>query len=179
MQSSTFFLLLLYTAIQHAMATPTPSSIPSSTGTTSNSSLPGTSGLGKTFQATITGYGPNCASTGSGYGSCGFLATPNSYQAAVSTYWNSAGLPGQCGTCWKITDGTNINGDGSRGAAIGTPPIVVMVDNTCAKDLSKPGFQCNQNAQSPVDKFGSVTVLDLCHDTGAPEAFWGKQFPAG
>lgn len=134
---------------------------------------------GSTFQATITGYGPNCASSGSGYGSCGFLGTPSSFQGAVSTYWNSAGLPGQCGTCWKLSAGRNINGDDSEGDLIGTPPIVVMVDNTCAKDPSKPGFQCNQNAQQPRDKFGSVTVLDLCHDTGAPEAFWGKTFAPG
>lgn len=152
-----------------------------------NTTNPGTSSpsdntagtSGSTFQATITGYGPNCASRGSGYGSCGFLGTPSSFQGAVSTYWNSAGLPGQCGTCWKLSAGRNINGDDSEGDLIGTPPIVVMVDNTCAKDPSKPGFQCNQNAQQPRDKFGSVTVVDLCHDTGAPEAFWGKTFAPG
>ena len=59
-----------------------------------------------------------------------------------------------------------------------------MVDNTCAKDPSKPtggpnGYQCNQNAQAPTDQFGSVTVVDLCHDTGAPDAFWGHSFPEG
>jgi hypothetical protein len=62
-----------------------------------------------------------------------FLGAQNSYQAAASTYWNTAGLPGQCGTCWKLTDGTNINGDGSKGSLIGTAPILVMIDNTCAK----------------------------------------------
>ena len=139
---------------------------------------------GSTFQATITGYGPECAETGAGYGSCGFLGAPNAFQAAVSTYWNTAGLPGQCGTCWKLTEGTSINGDGSKGALLGTPPIVIMVDNTCAKDPSKPtgaedGFQCNQNAQNPVDRFGSVTVIDLCVDTGAPAAFWGHLFTGG
>lgn len=139
--------------------------------TSSNSSLAGT------FQATITGYGGNCADSTAGYGSCGFLGAQNSYQGAVSTYWNTAGLPGQCGTCWKLTDGTNINGDDSKDSLIGTAPIVVMIDNTCAKDLSKPGCQCNQGSDDPVDKFRSVTVVDLCVDTGAPAAFWGHPFP--
>lgn len=53
-----------------------------------------------------------------------------------------------------------------------------MIDNTCAPDPSKPtggpdGYQCNQNAQSPVDAYGSVTVVDLCADTGASDAFFG------
>lgn len=34
-------------------------------------------------------------------------------------------------------------------------------------------------AQNPVDKFGSVTVVDLCVDTGAPAAFWGHPFTGG
>lgn len=119
-------------------------------GSTSNND---TTGLGSTFQATITGYGGNCADSAAGYGSCGFLGAQNSYQGAVSTYWNTLGLPGQCGTCWKLTAATNINGDGSKGSLIGTTPIVVMIDNTCAKDASKPtgaqgGYQCNQDGKS-------------------------------
>lgn len=65
------------------------------------------------------------------------------------------------------------------GKLITTPPLVVMVTNTCAPDLKKKGFQCNQNAAEPRDKFGSVTVLDLCHDTGAADAFWGHDFGGG
>ncbi|KAL6714812.1 hypothetical protein ACLMJK_007072 [Lecanora helva] len=153
---------------------------PFSPSTNSTSLMPSTK-KGLTFQATITGYGPLCASPGSGYGSCGFLGSPSSYQAAVSTYWNTPGLSGQCGTCWRLSNGRNVNGDGTLGSVIGTAPIVVMVDNTCGKDPSKPtgrenGFQCNQNAAQPQDRFGSVTVVDLCHDTGAPEAFWGRTF---
>ena len=171
------YLSILSLYIVSTLASPYP--LPSSL---NDSTTP--AGGNNTFQATVTGYGPNCASPGSGYGSCGFLGTPNSYQAAVSTYWNTPALPGQCGTCWKLSDGRNIDGDSSLGPLIGTPPIVVMIDNTCGKDPSKPtggkdGFQCNQNAQQPVDGHGSVTVIDLCHDTGAPEAFWGRQFPPG
>lgn len=59
-----------------------------------------------------------------------------------------------------------------------------MIGNTCAKDPSKPtgasdGFQCNQDAENPVDKLGSVTVVDLCVDTEAPAAFRGHHFSAG
>jgi len=91
-----------------------------------------TTGSHGTFQATITGYGGNCADPAAGSGSCDFLGVPNSFQAAVSTYWKVADLPSQCGTCWKLTDGTNINGDGSKSSLIGTAPIVVMIDNKCA-----------------------------------------------
>ncbi|MCJ1459692.1 hypothetical protein MMC28_010071 [Mycoblastus sanguinarius] len=159
-------------------------SIGSSNSTSADPSSPSTSGQGKTYQATITGYGGNCANAVANYGSCGFLGAQNSFQAAMSTYWNSAGLPGQCGTCWKLTDGSNINGDNSRGSLIGTAPIVVMVDNTCAKYPSKPtgaedGFQCHQDAQNPVDKFGSVTVVDLCIDRVRQKRFGGRVLGRG
>ena len=54
-----------------------------------------------------------------------------------------------------------------------------MIDNTCAPDPSKPtggpdGYQCNQDAQHPLDAYGSVTVVDLCADTGASDAFFGS-----
>ncbi|KAM0805159.1 hypothetical protein BDR22DRAFT_885231 [Usnea florida] len=129
------------------------------------------------YQATITAYGGQC---GSRPPACGFLGTNASYQAAVSTYWNTPGLPGQCGTCWRLTDATKIDGNKQKAGPLGTPPIVVMIDNTCAPDPSKPtggpdGFQCNQNEAFPTDALGSVTVVDLCADTGASDAFWGKE----
>lgn len=131
---------------------------------------------GQVYQATITGYGGQCSSRAP---ACGFLGTQGSYQAAVSTYWNTPGLPGQCGTCWQLTDATKIDGNKQRAGPLGTPPIVVMIDNTCAPDPSKPtggddGYQCNQNAQAPVDAYGSVTVVDLCADTGASDVFFGS-----
>lgn len=122
------------------------------------------------FQATLTGYGGHCDTS---VGSCGFLGTPNSFTAAVSVGWNLPSQPGQCGTCWRITDGHNINGRGVKGSAITTPPLVVIISNTCAPNKHIPGFQCNQNAGEPRDRFGSVTVVDLCQDTVAARAFWG------
>ena len=144
-------------------------------GSVNNSSTSANAGSGKTFQATITGYGGQC---GSRAPACGFLGSQGSYQGAVSAYWNTAGLPGQCGTCWQLNDGTKIDGNKKPAGPIGTTPIVVMIDNTCAPDPSKPtggpdGFQCNQDAQSPIDAFGSVTVVDLCADNGASDAFFG------
>ncbi|MCJ1467587.1 hypothetical protein MMC07_006212 [Pseudocyphellaria aurata] len=126
---------------------------------------------GRSFQATITAYGGHCDT---GAGSCGFLGTPNSFTAAVSAGWNLPSQPGQCGTCWRLTNGHNVNGRGGKGSAITTPPLVVIINNTCAPDKKKPGFQCNQNAGEPRDRFGSVTVIDLCQDTGAARAFWGN-----
>ena len=132
---------------------------------------------GQVYQATITAYGGQC---GSRTPACGFLGTQASYQAAVSNYWNTPGLPGQCGTCWQLTNATKIDGNKQQAGPIDTPPIVVMIDNTCAPDPSKPtggpdGFQCNQNAQYPVDAFGSVTVVDLCADMGASDVFFGSE----
>lgn len=126
--------------------------------------------MGHSFQATITGYGGQCATK---FGSCGFVANANAYTGAVSSGWNLATKPGQCGTCWRITDGHSVDGSGAKKSAITTPPLVVLITNTCAPDRKKPGFQCNQREGEEHDKFGSVTVLDLCHDTGAPQAFWG------
>lgn len=62
---------------------------------------------------------------------------------------------------------------------LGTVPIVVMVHNTCAPDLKKPSFQCNQDEGAPKDKFGNVTVVDLFSDNGAPDAFWSRKFGEG
>ena len=138
--------------------------IPSSSGF-SNSSSNSSSNSGASYQATITGY-QDC---GTAQGSCGFVASPGAYTGAVSVYWNTASLPGQCGTCWLIHNASNVDvSTNTSGDPITTPPITVMITNTCAPDLSKPGFQCNQEANAPVDKFGSVTVVDLCVDTGAP-----------
>lgn len=107
------------------------------------------------------------------------LGNSGSYQGAVSVYWNTPGLPGQCGTCWQLNNGTKLDGNRTAAGPIGTEPIVVMIDNTCGADPSKPtgghnGFQCNQNAANPTDGFGSVTVVDLCADTGASDAFFGS-----
>ncbi|MCJ1265542.1 hypothetical protein MMC22_005422 [Lobaria immixta] len=124
---------------------------------------------GGSFQATLTGYEGPCAST---YGSCGIVANTEAYTGAVSAGWNAPSQPGQCGTCWRVTNGHSIGGNGAKTSPITTPPIVVFITNTCAPDLKKPGFQCNQR-KGERDKFGSVTVLDLCHESGASNAFWG------
>lgn len=148
-----------------------PSSSPAATNSTG-----GKGGLGTSFQATITGY-QDC---GTAQGSCGFVASPGAYTGAVSVYWKQAGLPGQCGTCWQIHDAANVDvATKGRGPAITTPPITVMITNTCAPDKSKPGFQCNQQASAPKDMYGSVTVVDLCVDTGAPKALWGESGAKG
>lgn len=126
---------------------------------------------GETYQATITGYGGACDTK---FGSCGILASKGAYTGAISVGWNVAGKPGQCGICFRLSGGYNMRGGGVRNAPITTPPIVVMITNTCAPNHDIPGFQCNQNAAAPRDRFGSVTVLDLCHDTGAADAYWGR-----
>ena len=153
---------------------------PPSSSSSSSSSSSGSLN-GKTYQATVTAYG--AGSCGTTVGSCGFLGSPSSPQAAMSVFFNSAGQPGQCGTCWALTNATVIGGSPLAVAGPLTTAkdgLVVMVDNSCARDDSKPtggpgsnGYQCNQNAQNPRDNWGSETVVDLCADTSALQDFFG------
>lgn len=128
-----------------------------------------TAGDGKTYQATITRYTDNCANQ---VGACGFLGTQTSFQCAMSEFWTSPGMPGQCGTCWKIFNGTMANGDGSM-ADTKTNDIVVMATNTCAYYSGDPTGSCSQTKDKPNDRWGSVVGVDLCKDTGASAALWG------
>ena len=157
----------------------TSSSLPltnsSSTSTGTNATAGNSTGstFGPSYRVSVTGYGGNCAGQ---FGACGFLGNPTSYQAAVSAYWNSAGQPGQCGTCWLLQDGIRLDGNQDQIGSLGTAPIVIMIDNTCAPDPSKgPDGLCNQNAGHPKGtKFGNVADVDLCADTKAGNAFFGK-----
>ena len=140
-----------------------------STSATTDTST-GAAGDGKTYQATITRYTDNCAGQ---VGACGFLGTATSFQCAMSEFWTAPGMPGQCGTCWRITNGTMANSDGTM-ATTKTNDITVMTTNTCAYYSGDPTGSCSQSKDAPRDRWGSDTGLDLCHDTGAPKAFWGE-----
>ncbi len=138
--------------------------------TTSNNS---TISSGKTYQATITGYTGNC---GGQVGACGFLGTRGSYQFAMSAYWLQHGLPGQCGTCWQLSNARNANGDGTIADPINSPPIVVMTNNACASNPADPTGSCNTSPTQAKDRWGSDTAVDLCADTGAADALFGRLY---
>ncbi|MCJ1460405.1 hypothetical protein MMC28_010787 [Mycoblastus sanguinarius] len=187
----TIYILTFFSAVS-AHATPFKNKYASNTASNSTSSPsnsanpisggsnPAESGVnsttnGPTYQATITGYGGNC---GGQVGACGFLGSNGSYQCPVSAYWNGPGLPGQCGICWQLSDAKNANADGSIAETIGSAPIVVMVDNSCAVNPGDPTGSCNQSPSQPKDRWGSDTAVDLCTDTGAADALFGRPYAA-
>ena len=94
----------------------------------------------------------------------------------MSAYWLSPGLPGQCGTCWRLSNARNANGDGSIANAINTQPIVVVTDNACASNPADPTGSCNTSPSQPKDRWGSDTAVDLCADTGAADALFGRHY---
>ncbi|KAL6717706.1 hypothetical protein ACLMJK_005621 [Lecanora helva] len=136
-------------------------------------SPPNTTTSPQTYQATITGYTGSC---GTVVGSCGFLGTPGSYQCAMSAYWQTPGLPGQCGTCWQLSNARNANGDGTIAGPINSAPIVVMTDNACASNPADPTGSCNTSPEQLKDRWGSDTAVDLCVDTGAADALFGRRY---
>ena len=155
--------------------------------------------LSKAYQGTITGYGKGSCNDPTKIGKCGFLGSGTFPQAAMSAGFNEAPEPGQCGTCWLMSNPRKLCYHPAAPCAnppcIPPPPticpqpnvdpasesgLIVLVTNTCAPYYSPTNTvqACNQQNGSK-DALGSDTVVDLCMDTDAAQAWWNSTTQAG
>ncbi|KAF2092677.1 hypothetical protein NA57DRAFT_62202 [Rhizodiscina lignyota] len=132
-----------------------------------------------TYETTFTWYGtgdqngsPNCNSNTV---ACGFYTFPG-YAAAVSQNLYGAG-PGQgigpaCGTCWRLTIDTDMNGNTLKNSG---NSIVVIVNNLCPAVDPKYGDNplCAQPNLSTANQYGGLVDFNLCNDDSARGALFG------
>ena len=142
--------------------------------------------VGKTLQATITGYS-GCLTEGM---ACGLTGSPGKDPTgAMSAYLIPQYGKGTCGTCWKFSNLRELNYHGANtvptvGGPMKSPKgngMVVLINNSCSPGANQygPGAvgQCAQTDSNPRDKLGSQTVVDLCQDTNAVEMLFGSSKP--
>ncbi|KAG8528415.1 uncharacterized protein KY384_007333 [Bacidia gigantensis] len=147
--------------------------------------------MGKAYQGTITGYGKGGCNDPTKIGKCGFLGSGTSPQAAFSAGFNEPPEPGVCGSCWILTAPKKLCYDTKPPHICPGPDdvdtrsqsgLIVLVTNTCAPDTNPDDGntirQCNQENGSK-DGLGSDTVVDLCMDTDAAQAWWNSTTNAG
>ena len=53
-----------------------------------------------------------------------------------------------------------------------------MTDNACASNPADPTGSCNTSPTQAKDRWGSDTAVDLCADTGAADALFGRSYEA-
>lgn len=70
----------------------------------------------------------------------------------------------------------NCGANGIIAEAIGSAPIVVMADDACAGDPNDPTGSCNTSFDQSKDWWGSDTAVDLCGNTGAADALFGRRY---
>ena len=140
--------------------------------------------IGHPYQATVTGYGAGGCNSAAHIGKCGFLGSGTFPHAAMSAGFNEPPQPGQCGTCWELSQPRTLCYNTKPPHICPSPDnvddrsqdgLIVLVTNTCAPyyDPSNLLGACNQKDGSK-DALGSSTVVDLCMDTDAAKAWWNS-----
>ncbi len=182
MRSSVLYLLCSLASLVAGTCSPDDITTENST----SSPLSTNSYVGKTMQATVTGYG-GCLTEAM---ACGLSGSPGKDPTAAMSAYLIPHNDGVCGSCWKLSNIRGLDYFGSGvSPKVGKPfdsdaeGMVVMVNNACSPgaDQYRAGAvgQCAQehNGEGGTDKLGSETVLDLCEDTDAVMTMWNQTKP--
>ncbi|KAH7305885.1 hypothetical protein B0I35DRAFT_483640 [Stachybotrys elegans] len=127
--------------------------------------------IGSTFTASFTYYGSGDSGDGDScknYGNaCGIMTDPG-YAVQVSEWLYAEGLT--CGTCWRLEPHSSDEGQRMNSR------IVVMINEMCPA-LGYP--ICGQRDSTATNMYGAQVNFNLCVDTGAWDAFAGRNSGIG